>query len=333
MFVAALREALLRGEVDFAVHSLKDLPTAAARGPGAGRRAAARGPARRAGRPRRADLRAAAATAPAIGTGSPRRMAQLNAYARVARPARSRPCRSAATSTRGSGTYAAVSSTRSCSPPPGSAASAGSARSTDFLPVDTVLPAPGQGALAIECAAANADLAAALAELDDPYTRVAVTAERSLLAALEAGCSAPVGALADLAGRRAGCQRNAPARRRRHHRRLHAGAAVHHRSRTRRRTTRRWPSVANSPPRCSPRVRPVLWGSEHFEPHRPAASDFRPCPHGHVTFLGAGPGDPGLLTLRAVEALAERGRPGRRAGRARRRTSHAPCAARGVEHA
>ncbi|MFI2791195.1 hydroxymethylbilane synthase, partial [Kitasatospora sp. NPDC018614] len=69
---------------------------------------------------------------------------------------------------------------------------------TDFLSVDTVLPAPGQGALAIECAAANADLVAALAELDDPHTRAAVTAERSLLAALEAGCSAPVGALADL---------------------------------------------------------------------------------------------------------------------------------------
>ncbi|MGW3406943.1 hydroxymethylbilane synthase, partial [Streptomyces zhihengii] len=69
---------------------------------------------------------------------------------------------------------------------------------TDFLSVDFVLPAPGQGALAIECPAADAALVAALAELDDPRTRVAVTAERSLLAALEAGCSAPVGALADL---------------------------------------------------------------------------------------------------------------------------------------
>lgn len=69
---------------------------------------------------------------------------------------------------------------------------------TEFLPVDMVLPAPGQGALAIECAAASSDLAAVLAELDDPHTRAAVTAERILLAALEAGCSAPVGALADL---------------------------------------------------------------------------------------------------------------------------------------
>ena len=69
---------------------------------------------------------------------------------------------------------------------------------TDFLSVDTVLPAPGQGALAVETTADNAELIAALAELDDPFTRAAVTAERSLLAALEAGCSAPVGALADL---------------------------------------------------------------------------------------------------------------------------------------
>lgn len=69
---------------------------------------------------------------------------------------------------------------------------------TQLLSPDVVLPAPGQGALAIECAAVNADLAAQLAELDDPDTRAAVTAERSLLAALEAGCSAPVGALADL---------------------------------------------------------------------------------------------------------------------------------------
>jgi hydroxymethylbilane synthase len=73
---------------------------------------------------------------------------------------------------------------------------------TDFLSVDTVLPAPGQGALAVECRtadnAADAALTLALAELDDPFTRAAVTAERALLGALEAGCSAPVGALADL---------------------------------------------------------------------------------------------------------------------------------------
>jgi hydroxymethylbilane synthase len=61
-----------------------------------------------------------------------------------------------------------------------------------------MLPAPAQGALAVECRARDTDLAAVLAELDDPDTRAAVTAERALLAELEAGCSAPVGAIAEV---------------------------------------------------------------------------------------------------------------------------------------
>ena len=56
-----------------------------------------------------------------------------------------------------------------------------------------MLPAPAQGALAVECRAGDTRLAALLAELDDADTRAAVTAERALLAELEAGCSAPVG--------------------------------------------------------------------------------------------------------------------------------------------
>jgi hydroxymethylbilane synthase len=62
-----------------------------------------------------------------------------------------------------------------------------------------MLPAPGQGALAVECRADDEDLVAALGALDDADTRAAVTAERTVLAALEAGCTAPVGALADVA--------------------------------------------------------------------------------------------------------------------------------------
>ncbi|MGH4032363.1 hydroxymethylbilane synthase [Actinomycetota bacterium Odt1-20B] len=196
VFVTALRDALTKGEVDFAVHSLKDLPTAQ---PADLTLAAV---------PLREDPRDVLVARdgltfselPAgarVGTGSPRRMAQLNAYAR------SHGMRIETVPIRGNidtrvgyvhkGELDAVV-----------LAAAGLRRVgridevTDFLSVDTVLPAPGQGALAIECAATNASLAAALAELDDPYTRAAVTAERSLLAALEAGCSAPVGALADL---------------------------------------------------------------------------------------------------------------------------------------
>jgi hydroxymethylbilane synthase len=63
-----------------------------------------------------------------------------------------------------------------------------------------MLPAPGQGALAVECRTADAELAELLARVDHAPTRAAVTAERSLLAALEAGCSAPVGAYAIQAG-------------------------------------------------------------------------------------------------------------------------------------
>ncbi|MFI2511681.1 hydroxymethylbilane synthase [Streptomyces sp. NPDC018972] len=196
VFVAALREALARGEVDFAVHSLKDLPTAQ---PDELVVAAI---------PVREDPRDVMVTRDAlkltdlprgarIGTGSPRRMAQLNAYARSrGMDIETVPIRGNVDTRIGyvlKGELDAVV-----------LAAAGlnrigrSDEVTDFLSVDTVLPAPGQGALAIECAADDAELIAALAELDDPFTRAAVTAERSLLAALEAGCSAPVGALADL---------------------------------------------------------------------------------------------------------------------------------------
>jgi hydroxymethylbilane synthase len=60
-----------------------------------------------------------------------------------------------------------------------------------------MLPAPGQGALAVEVVAdlAGDDRHGPLRQLDDAATRAAVTAERAVLAALEAGCSAPIGAL------------------------------------------------------------------------------------------------------------------------------------------
>ncbi|MEV5432807.1 hydroxymethylbilane synthase [Streptomyces sp. NPDC052701] len=201
VFVTALRDALLGGEVDFAVHSLKDLPTAQPEG-----LVVAAVPEREDPRDvivardalKLTDLAASSPQGVArIGTGSPRRMAQLNAYARShGLDIETVPIRGNVDTRIGyvrSGELDAVV-----------LAAAGMNRIgrsdevTDVLSVDTVLPAPGQGALAIECAAGNAELIAALAELDDPFTRAAVTAERSLLAALEAGCSAPVGALADL---------------------------------------------------------------------------------------------------------------------------------------
>ncbi|MET9604587.1 hydroxymethylbilane synthase [Streptomyces sp. NPDC006512] len=196
VFVTALRDALVRGEVDFAVHSLKDLPTAQ---PDELVIAAM---------PKREDPRDALVARDGltfeqlpdgarIGTGSPRRTAQLNAYARsLGKRIETVPIRGNVDTRIGfvrAGELDAVV-----------LAAAGLNRigrgdeATDLLSVDSVLPAPGQGALAVECLASDTDLIAALGELDDPHTRAAVTAERSLLAALEAGCSAPVGALADL---------------------------------------------------------------------------------------------------------------------------------------
>ncbi|UQA94586.1 hydroxymethylbilane synthase [Streptomyces halobius] len=196
VFVSALRDALLAGEIDFAVHSLKDLPTTQ---PGNLTLAAV---------PKREDPRDALIARDGltfeqlpdgarVGTGSPRRMCQLNAWARsLGRRVEPVPIRGNIGTRIGyveKGELDAVV-----------LAAAGLIRigrideATQLLSPEMVLPAPGQGALAIECAAANADLAATLAALDDPFTRAAVTAERSLLAALEAGCSAPVGALADL---------------------------------------------------------------------------------------------------------------------------------------
>ncbi|MFD5510809.1 hydroxymethylbilane synthase [Streptomyces sp. NPDC127051] len=196
VFVTALREALLRGEVDFAVHSLKDLPT------GQPEELVI------AAMPLREDPRDALVARDGltfeqlpdgarIGTGSPRRTAQLNHYARALGK------RIETVAIRGN-VDTRIGFVRDGELDAVVLAAAGLNRigrgdeATDLLSVDSVLPAPGQGALAVECLASNTELIASLAELDDPNTRAAVTAERSLLAALEAGCSAPVGALADL---------------------------------------------------------------------------------------------------------------------------------------
>ena len=195
VFVSALRDSLLRGEVDFAVHSLKDLPTASPAGitlaavPG-------RDDPRDAlvGRDgvKLADLRPGAK----IGTGSPRRAAQL---ALLRADVTCVPIRGNA-NTR-------LAKVRDGELDAIVLACAGLTRIgcahliTEIFEPEDMLPAPGQGALAVECRADDAELTGLLAAVDDRRTRAAVTAERSLLAALEAGCSAPVGAFASDAGR------------------------------------------------------------------------------------------------------------------------------------
>jgi hydroxymethylbilane synthase len=192
VFVTALREALLAGRVDVAVHSLKDLPTAPA--PGIALAAV----------PVREDPRDVVVARDGltlgelpvgsrVGTGSPRRAAQLHALGLGLQVVDIRGNVDTRLGKVTSGEYDAVVLAR-----------AGLARLgrldavTEVLDPLQMLPAPGQGALAVECLV-DGDLAAALAALDDPATRAAVTAERALLATLEGGCTAPIGAMAEVA--------------------------------------------------------------------------------------------------------------------------------------
>ncbi len=190
VFVSALREALLSGEVDLAVHSLKDLPT----GPAAGIVLAAVPPrddprdalVARDGA-KLADLPPGAR----IGTGSPRRAAQLLA---LRGDLRCVPIRGNAGTRLGKVSEGELDAVV--------LAYAGLSRIghvnavTQVFEPDEMLPAPGQGALAIECREGEPELAALLQAMTDQASMAAVTAERSLLEALEAGCSAPIGAYA-----------------------------------------------------------------------------------------------------------------------------------------
>jgi hydroxymethylbilane synthase len=193
VFVSALRSALLAEEIDVAVHSFKDLPTAAAEGIVI------------AAVPPREDPRDALVARDGltlgelphgsrVGTGSPRRAAQLRALGLGLEIV---PLRGNVDTRLGKVTSGELDAVV--------LAYAGLRRLgrgdevTEVLDPIQVLPAPAQGALAVECRASDAAAIAVLSALDSADTRAAVTAERALLAALEAGCSAPVGALAVVA--------------------------------------------------------------------------------------------------------------------------------------
>lgn len=185
VFAAALRQALLDGRCDFAVHSMKDLPVA----PVPGLQIAAV--------PRRAnpfDVLCARdgltldelPSGARIGSGSPRRVAQLRAI---------RPDLEFVDIRGNVGTRLAR-----VAPDDLDAvilAAAGLQRlgmaevATEVLPI---LPAPGQGALALECRAADDAVLAALTDLNDAATHEAVAAERTVLALLGGGCAAPIAA-------------------------------------------------------------------------------------------------------------------------------------------
>lgn len=200
VFVSALRDRLLDGTVDVAVHSLKDLPTAA---PQALVLAAV---------PVRSDPRdalvapeagtlAAVRTGARVGTGSPRRAAQLL----VARPDLRVVDIRGNVDTRLKRVFGGSEVAAEDMLDAVVLAQAGLERlgrggvGTEILPPEVMLPAPGQGALAVECREDDPGTTSLLAALDDEESRSAVTAERALLAELEAGCAAPVGAFATVA--------------------------------------------------------------------------------------------------------------------------------------
>lgn len=193
VFVSALREALLAGEVDLAVHSLKDLPTGAAEG------------ITLAAVPVRADPRDALvalegrtlgelAHGSKVGTGSPRRVAQLHALGLGLEIVEIRGNVDTRIGKVTSGELDGVLLAKA-----GLSRLGRADEITEALDPLQMLPAPGQGALAVETRAADVTLTEQIrSALDHRETRSCVTAERALLAQLEAGCSAPVGALAEI---------------------------------------------------------------------------------------------------------------------------------------
>ena len=195
VFVSALRDALTAGQIDFAVHSYEDLPTAD------------HPRLHIAAVPRREDPRDALiaregltltelARGAVIGTGAVRRIAQLRALGLELQvtPIRGNVDTRIARVLGPGADLDAVVLARA-----GLARLGRTAEISETLDPMLMLPAPAQGALAVECRADDADLVELLAVLDHAPSRAAVCAERSLLATLEAGCSAPVAAHAVVA--------------------------------------------------------------------------------------------------------------------------------------
>ncbi len=200
-FTKAVQEAVLDGRADFAVHSYKDLPSA--RHPDLVIAAL----------PRRADPRDVLLTLPdryapgdaalpvahgaTVGSSAARRRAQLLALRPDLRPLDLRGNVETRIAKLREGRYDAIL-----------LAAAGLQRLEPDLtglvvtPLDPsrFLPAPGQGALALECRADRADLVALLSELDDAPTSWAVAAERGLMARLDGGCQLALGAHATALG-------------------------------------------------------------------------------------------------------------------------------------
>lgn len=206
VFVKEIEQALLGGDIDLAVHSAKDMPAELPDGlaitavlPRADPRDAVVLPP---GADLPADLSAVgdgagAESAPRAGTGSVRRTAQLCRAWPRARFSLVRGNVGTRLRRLDAGDYDLLV-----------LAAAGlerlglADRISLRLDAEVCLPAPGQGIVAVETRADDADAAAVLAAVDDPAARAALAAERAVVAALGGGCQVPIGALAEPAGDR-----------------------------------------------------------------------------------------------------------------------------------
>lgn len=196
VFTKELQRALLRGEIDLAVHSLKDLPTTPVEG-----LALAAIPAREV--PYDVLVSHVATSIDAlphgarVGTGSLRRRAQLARRRPDLRLEEVRGNVDTRLRKLDSGAFDALI-----------LAAAGlerlglADRITQVLPPEVLLPAPGQGALGIECRSSDERTLSVVGVLNHPETAACVTAERTLLAGVEGGCLAAIGAHATLQGSR-----------------------------------------------------------------------------------------------------------------------------------
>lgn len=187
-FVATLRDALLADDVDLAVHSTKDLPSA----PMEGLTVAAFPP--------RADPRDALCSPSGlglhqlpegarIGTSSPRR---AQGFTRVRPDLRIIPIRGNVDTRLRKADEGEVDA--SVLAAAGLIRLGHQDRITEYIDPELILPAPAQGVLAVECR--TGEMADLLSALDDAPTRLAAVAERSILSGLQATCTTPIGALA-----------------------------------------------------------------------------------------------------------------------------------------
>jgi hydroxymethylbilane synthase len=207
LFVKEIEDALLRGEIDLAVHSSKDMPAILPDGLAIGAVLPREDPLDAivlpegavthdaTGKGRFEAALKALGPSPVIGTSSVRRTAQLLSFLPNARFTPIRGNLDTRLRKLDGGEYGAII-----------LAAAGlrrlgmAPRITATIPVDMCVPAPGQGIVAIEIRHGDSDVAAAVDRVSDPGARAALDAERAVVEALGGGCQTPIGALASIAG-------------------------------------------------------------------------------------------------------------------------------------